>query len=364
MTNNKMLNESLKDKNKVIIEGQNVLFLGIDYHIPKGGVASVEHVYSKFIYPFNFIRTVVNGNSLIKLIIFIEAFLRFLFYMCFKKNIKIIHIHGASNASFWRKSIFILIGKLFHKKIIYHIHGGGFAIFSQKHYKYVQYILTKCDCIIALSESWKKYFENTFKCNNVIIIKNVIEPPQKHFIFHNKFTLLFLGRIGENKGFYDLLQVIKKNKDTYKNNLILFYGGDGEIEKSQKLINEYELSNIVQYQGWVSGEKKINLLNTADAYILPSYHEGLPISILEAMSYALPIISTNVGGIPEIVKNGENGFIVTPGDIQGIENAINTLMHNIDLRKQLGIKSYSMVQEHLPQYVSKQLNNLYNELLK
>lgn len=346
------------------IDGENILFIGIDYKHPKGGVASVENVYSKIITPFYFIRSVIDGNNLQKLFIFFEALFHFLFYMYLKKNIKIIHIHGASYASFWRKSIFILIGKLFNKKIIYHIHGAEFAIFSQKHRKIVQYIINKCDCIIALSESWKKYFETTFKCNNVIIIKNIIESPKNHPISHNKFTLLFLGRIGKRKGFYDLLQAIKNKKDIYKDKLILFFGGDGEIEKIQKLIDKYDLSDIVQYQGWVSGDKKIELLNTADAYILPSYNEGLPISILEAMSYSLPIISTNVGGIPEIVKNGENGFIVTPGDIKGIENAINRLMNNIDLCKQLGLESYSMVQQHLPQYVSKQLNNLYNELLK
>ena len=101
----------------------------------------------------------------------------------------------------------------------------------------------------------------------------------------------------------------------------------------------------------------------ADAYILPSYNEGLPISILEAMSYSLPIISTNVGGIPEILKNGENGFIMSPGDKDAMYRAILELMNNEKLRMDMGKASYSKVQEHMPNFVERQLNDLYRSLL-
>ena len=99
-----------------------------------------------------------------------------------------------------------------------------------------------------------------------------------------------------------------------------------------------------------------------DAYILPSYNEGLPISILEAMSYSLPIISTAVGGIPEILKNGENGFIMEPGDKEAIYRAIHTLMGDERLRAQMGEKSFEKVRTHLPGYVEKQLRELYDSL--
>ena len=347
-----------------MINGNNILTIGIQYKPIKGGVAAVISEYSKIIQPFNFIATVNASNKFLKFLVLLKAIVLFLYYMLFKRNIKIIHIHGASYASFWRKSVFIIIGKLFRKKIIYHIHGAEFALFSQKHSRSVQFILSKCDCIIALSESWKKFFEDNFNCNNVVIIKNIIEEPIIHPISHEKFTLLFLGRIGERKGFYDLLEVIQKNRDLYKNKLLLLFGGDGEVDNVQKLIRQNNISDIIQYQGWVSGEKKKQLLNMADAYILPSYNEGLPISVLEAMSYSLPIISTNVGGIPEIVKNGINGFIVLPGYIYGIEFAINKLLNDVKLCKQMGKKSSKMVEEHLPKYVSKQLYNLYTSIIK
>lgn len=143
----------------------------------------------------------------------------------------------------------------------------------------------------------------------------------------------------------------------------MFVGGNGEISKVTQIISKYGLSDIVLFEGWVSGDKKIELLNKVDAYILPSYHEGLPISILEAMSYSLPIISTNVGGIPEILKNGENGFIISPGDKDAMYRAILELMNNEKLRIDMGKASYSKVQEHMPGFVERQLSDLYRSLL-
>ena len=122
---------------------------------------------------------------------------------------------------------------------------------------------------------------------------------------------------------------------------------------------------LVVYLPYVSFEKLGNkqiLLNIADAYILPSYNAGLPISVLEAMSYSLPIISTRVGGIPEIVKDGINGLLINPGDKKAIYDSIVSLMNNKELRENMGKQSKDIVKEHLPIYVESQLKQLYNSL--
>ena len=141
------------------------------------------------------------------------------------------------------------------------------------------------------------------------------------------------------------------------------FGGDGDVEQVKEIIKQNGLENIAEFQGWVNGEKKEYLLNLADAFILPSYNEGLPISVLEAMSYSLPVISTTGGGIPEILKNGENGFIMEPGDKDAIYHAVVSLMEDKNLCKDMGKKSYEKVQVHLPEYVEKQLETLYDSLL-
>ena len=132
----------------------------------------------------------------------------------------------------------------------------------------------------------------------------------------------------------------------------------------QSIINECGLSKIVRFEGWVSGDKKVELLNNTDVFILPSYTEGLPISILEAMSYRLPVISTPVGGIPEVVRDGENGFLIKPGDKDALHNAIVRLANDEELREKMGNISYSKVQPHLPEIVAKELEDIYKKLVK
>ena len=345
------------------MDANKILTIGIDYRVVRGGVAAVENVYSTFYQPFNHVTTTVTNGQVKKLLVLCKAILQFLYWMLFHPEIKIVHVQGSVGASFWRKAIFIYIAKFFHKKVVWHMHAGRFAVFYQQHRYAVRKVVDKSDVIIALSEYWKEYFKNEFPTKRVEIIKNVISAPVVHKQQTGYFTLLFLGLLGKNKGIYDLLECIRDHKEEFQGNLKLYIGGNGEIEHVKQLIKEYGIADIVIFEGWVSGDKKIELLNKSDAYILPSYKEGLPISILEAMSYGMPIISTPVGGIPEIVSNGENGYLVEPGNKEDIYKAIMSLLNDADLRNRMGRISLSRVGEHLPEYVEKQLETLYDSLL-
>lgn len=345
------------------METKNILTIGIDYRVVRGGVAAVENVYSTFYQPFNHVTTTVTNGQVKKLLVLCKAIMQFLYWMLFHPEIKIVHVQGSVGASFWRKAIFIYIAKFFHKKVVWHMHAGRFAVFYQQHRYAVRKVVNKSDVIIALSEYWKEYFKNEFPTKRVEIIKNVISAPRVHKQQTGYFTLLFLGLLGKNKGIYDLLECIRDHKVEFQGKLKLYIGGNGEIEHVKQLIKVYGIADITIFEGWVSGDKKIELLNKSDAYILPSYKEGLPISILEAMSYGMPIISTPVGGIPEIVSNGENGYLVEPGNKEDIYKAIISLLNDSDLRNRMGSVSLSRVGEHLPEYVEKQLETLYDSLL-
>lgn len=344
------------------MKADKVLTIGIDYRVVHGGVAAVENVYSTFYEPFNHVTTVVDYGAARKLMAFVKAYFQFWKWMIFHKEIEIVHVHGSSGSSFWRKRLFINIAKLFNKKIVLHMHSGRFVDFSKDHKKSVSNTLKKCDAVIALSEYWKDFFEKEFDYHKVTVVKNVIAKPIFCKQEHKQFTLLFLGLIGFNKGIYDLLDVIDTHQEEFRGDFILKVGGNGEVEKLQELIAKKGISDIVNYEGWVSGDKKADLLNGADVYVLPSYKEGLPISILEAMSYSLPVISTRVGGIPEIIINGKNGFLINPGDKEALYESIIKLKNSEELRIKMGELSKPIVQEHLPQYVENQLKELYDSL--
>ena len=137
-------------------------------------------------------------------------------------------------------------------------------------------------------------------------------------------TFLFIGSLDERKGFYDLIEIFKNNKNN-KTKLIIC--GKPNDNKSQTLLDSIKGNNTFEYRGYVDGESKYQAFKDADVLILPSYGEGLPITILEAFRFGLPVISTNVGAIPEIL-NDDLGKTIHPGNLNELKNAINYYADN------------------------------------
>lgn len=342
---------------------KQVITLGCDYETLKGGIAQVIESYSRIFETFYFIPTVKEGGKLYKFWVMLVAIIRLCYYSIWR-NIKIVHIHACSNNSFRRKRIFVFIAKCLGKKVVFHIHGAEFKSFCECYGKQrVIRVLKRCDAVIALSHSWQDYFRNELGLSNVVIINNIVNLPVvvDGLKNENMFNMVFLGEIGKRKGIYDLIYLLLDDKENYEGRLRLHVGGNGETKKFERLIEP--IDSIVKFYGWVDVDRKQYLLSQANAYILPSYNEGLPISILEAMSYGLPIISTNVGGIPEIVEDSYNGFLISPGDKEAMKKAIDKLLCNPELREEMGEHSKQLVEKFFPQEVEKQLLDLYESLL-
>lgn len=345
----------------------SILTIGCSFYRPKGGVAQVMWNYSRYIFPkFKCIVNSSSKNKITNIFIGIYALIKTIIAFWTDKKIKIVHIHTASYNSFWRSSLFIKVAKLFNKKVILHIHGGGFKRFYASSPKKISKTLNNCDTLIVLSENWKNYFQNIVSNPDIEIVNNIVPFPSINKTPLHKIStihLLFLGQISEEKGIFDLLSVIIDNKSSLKNKICLHIGGIGKIQKLTETIENNGISDIVKYVGWISGDEKINILNSSDIFILPSYIEGLPVSILEAMSYKMPIISTLVGGIPEIVKDNINGYLIKPGDKNGLSWAINDLINNPSKIAQMGDESYNLVSPYFPNCIENQLIEIYNKLL-
>ncbi len=333
----------------------------------KGGVVAVVTTYKTYFHNFNHLASTKQGNIIYKLCFFVVAIIKSLFILPSKK-IKIVHIHSASHASFYRKAIFVFLSKLFNKKVILHIHSGRLKMFyeSKNYFNFITKTFNKADFIIALSENWYNFFKDIVKDKSKIkIIHNIIENNKviKEKTIREPIKILFLGKIEEMKGVYDLLEVINNNRKIFEGKIELIIGGNGEVKKLENILDRYNLSKTVKFEGWVSGKKKEELLKECDIYILPSYFEGLPISILEAMSYKMPIISTPVGGINEIVKDKINGIIIEPGNKDDIVNSILFFIENKDAIKQMGDKSLEIVKPYFAENVINELKCLYLEVL-
>ncbi len=348
-----------------------VLSVGPDYLNHRGGVGAVISVYSRYFAVFKFIVTHKNGSVIFKSYLFLLSLIKLVLTLISDRKVKIVHIHGASYGSFYRKfAVFILAKYIFRKKIIYHIHGGGFNNFynSRKNFskRLIKAMIAHVDIVITLSESWRDYYRQNFNARRLIIIPNVIDYPaiSDKGDKHETVNFLYLGLISDAKGIFDLIEVIAAKQAEYRSKLRLSVGGNGEVERLKRLIEKYNIKDIVEFLGWVSGKEKEFALNNSDIYILPSYHEGMPVSILESMAYGKAVISTKVGGIPEIVRNRENGLLIDPGELKQLEDALDYFIENPELIRQYGNASELMVQKHLPHSVINELLEIYQSLLK
>jgi glycosyltransferase involved in cell wall biosynthesis len=361
----------LKNSDKISSDlSSKVLTVGTDYQNHRGGVGAVIEVYSQYYEVFKFIPTHKTGTSFSKSFVFLNSLFLLFGKLISDRAIKIVHIHGASYGSFYRKFVIFLISKyIFGKKVVYHMHGGGFQIFFNKSNfiskKLIKFLFAKSDTVICLSQSWIKYYSENFKTKSLVELPNIIDYPVKGLATSNGdiITFLFLGLICKEKGIFDLVNVIAKNKNKYRGTIKLKIGGNGEVKRLQEIIRENQIEDIVEFLGWITHDKKATVLNDASIYILPSYQEGLPISILESMSYGKPIIATRVGGIPEIVKDRENGLLINPGDLAQIQQSLDYFIENPEFILKYGTLSEQMVQKFLPHSVLNELEVIYKSVL-
>lgn len=350
-----------------------VLEVGPSPFRSKGGMATVikeflnDDLSDEMNISVDYYETYVDGNKIYRLFFCLFSFFKFLF--CFRKY-DIFHIHVASYGSTFRKCKYINFLKYFNQKIVLHMHGAEFESFfinlNNSKQEYIKNSFNKCDKIIVLSESRKEKIDFLLQNNKSIVIPNGISISNLKGLkddFNNTIgNFLFLGRIGKRKGAFDLLKacnILKQKK--YRFNL--FMAGDGEINLANEYIKENKLEDFVCVKGWVDQTGKIDLLNKTSVLVLPSYNEGLPMAILEAMASKKVIISTFVGGIPEVVSE-ENGFLIKPGDIDGL---VNTMIDCITNKRKVELMAYNSKNKFLNNFemniMHTKIYSLFKELI-
>jgi glycosyltransferase involved in cell wall biosynthesis len=147
--------------------------------------------------------------------------------------------------------------------------------------------------------------------------------------------LLFLGHLLRDKGVFDLVRAFARIAPQFPQTRLTL-GGIGAIAAIRQLASQLGVEERVLCPGWLGPEDKEAALARSTCFILPSYAEGMPMALLEAMSWGLPVIATPVGGIPQVVSSEVNGLLVPPGDIDALANALRRLLASPALRQQLG----------------------------
>ncbi|MBF2005406.1 MAG: glycosyltransferase family 4 protein [Chlorogloeopsis fritschii C42_A2020_084] len=370
----------LDNKSKVVevkqTYGNNpiqVIMLGPSLSV-NGGISSVEKLILQYAPPeikIRHITTHEEGSIKRRILVFGKALIQ-LVWTLLTEDIDIFHIHLSQRGSAFRKAILSLLIWLFRKPVILHAHGSEFRLFYANLNpiikKLLGWVLFRCSRLIVLSESWKSFYTTNLglTAKQVIVLPNPVQLPAQipSRLETHQVKFLFLGRIGQRKGAFDLIKAFAMLSAEQKSCSSLILAGDGDLEQASQLIKNLNLTNQITLPGWVNTEQRDALLAKANVFVLPSYNEGLPMALLEAMGWGLPVITTPVGGIPEVVNSSENGLLINPGDIRQLSEAMKSLIENRNLRLDLGNNARKSVASLDVKNYGFSLLNIFRELQK
>lgn len=299
-----------------------------------------------------FIPTFEGSSSVDKIKAFIKGYFQ-LRKELKKGHVDVAHIHMSHKGSFSRKYYIHRLCRRYGVADIIHLHSSGFVGFydnaSENKKKKIRSLLTECSCVVALGKEWEERVKRIAPDAKIEVMNNTVHIPD---MCTNQnvdcVNFLYLGVLVKRKGVIDLLKAIKNLKDNGlldEKKAAFNIGGTGECEAElRNYVKENSLASYVSFLGWVAGEEKIKQLQTNQVLVLPSYNEGLPIAILEAISYGMPVVATDVGSVAEAVHNGENGFLYKAGDIDALTEALNGLISSDSLRTKMGDNSRKLAE--------------------
>lgn len=338
-----------------LVKSLNILMIGSTTNV-KGGMTTVVQSFLRHSFGpginLSFIPTHSDKGAIYNAGFFGISLIRIFFHFLFKRP-QIIHMHMSERGSFIRKYLIFKLAKAFGVKVLVHTHGAEFKQYYETSKpgvkKRISELLKNADKIITLGRSWEMIIKDIEPQADTTVLMNSIPIPdfQRPANAQTEFNVLFLAVLIERKGILDLIHAsvpVIEQAEKAGRKIIFHIAGDGKLkEAAMELVALLGIVNSYEFHGWVDEAQKKNLLKLSDLFVLPSYNEGLPMSILEALSYEMPVISTNVGSIEEAVYEGVNGYLIAPGDIEVLSEKMTRLIFSDD-NKMMGKQSRELAE--------------------
>lgn len=312
------------------------------------------------------IATHCDGSKAAKVRIFSRAVQRFLREVLTDRP-AIVHIHTSSNGSFVRKAIISWFCFALRVPAIIHVHGSRFHEFYEHSSRLLQAIirstLERSSTVIALGDTWAARLQQIAPRASIMTVPNSIQARKTvNQNIDGPVHVTFLGEVCDRKGTFLLLEAWGTLISSEGIHAKLTVAGNGEVDRARQLIKNLGISDTVNVTGWLAPDDVETLLDRSHILVLPSFNEGQPMAILEAMARGLCVVASTSGGIPEMLA-GDSGMLVEPLNRDTLREFLTLAMASADLRRRLGGNALARTREVFSvDETCRRLDSLYSRL--
>lgn len=330
-----------------------------------GGVTSLFNILKMEQYYPN-VSLFILDNKLYSIFRIPYKYLEFIYKL---RDINLVHLNPSLNRkSFLRDAVFAWLTLLFSRKLIIYWHGWEEEFENKiKTSRFLRFVnrhsFLKAQASIVLGTIFESKLKDLGYHNRVYVETNTAEnkylseQKAKNLNTNEKIKLLFLSRLEVTKGIYiaiDTLNILNKNENRFK----LIIAGTGSQANTIKQLAA--INNNIEWVGYVTNQSKHNLLSSSQFMFFPTYYpEGMPLTILEGIIYGLPIISCPVGGIPDVIKDDINGYLIESLYPEDFAEKINKIIKTPDLYYQMSQNNVDKSNLFSPQVVRERIYGIY-----
>lgn len=289
----------------------------------------------------------------------------FITYFFLLPSYDLVHIHTSEPPSALRKCLFMWWAKIWNKKVIVHFHAFSPDTTIRSKYRNIyKYLFDKADVVIVLSNLWRDYVNEVFHLEHKVkVVYNPCTTDISDKQYSKRKQILYAGTINARKGYADMIKAFALIAKEYPDWQIVF-AGNGEIDQGKALAEKLGIAEQTIFLGWINGESKDRAFKEASIFCLPSYAEGFPMAVLDAWAYGLPVITTPVGGIPDIAQDGENLLLFNPGDIKALARQMKKMITDGNLRERISEQSIQLAKTTFNiKTINKEIGEIYQSMM-
>jgi glycosyltransferase involved in cell wall biosynthesis len=316
------------------------------------------------------IPTHQRGSLQHRLLVFAKALVA-LAGFCLRRGDRVVHLHTTVRGSMYRKTICAMLAKALRAPVVLQVHVGEpeLELFRRRVDRVslaaFRWAFAHADRVLSVGAASAREVEQHYAARDVEVLPNAapaLDTIPTHPVPEpapaGQARLLYIGGFHDPvKGGDVLLDALPAIIDRHPGVQVTI-AGPGEPPARLAAVN-----GRATWLGWLDADAKARALREADIFLLPSTSEGLPVALLEAMAYGKPIVATRVGGIPDVLADGSEGVLVTPGDVGALAGAVTALVGDPDRARALGRAAKERVAELGPDTIAKRLDVVYQEVI-